>query len=96
MVWSEEYNVVRQGRVLPPLLFTLYMHRLIKEVEGERNESPLVLEIKNTITKYNLLSILYPLLKENNIPLECKKINYVSKLKPILTYNSEAWELDTK
>ena len=54
-------------------------------------------EIYNRIAKYNSnVGMLYPLLKDKNIPRECKGIVYKSILKPNLLYRSENWSLTTK
>ena len=54
-------------------------------------------EINNRIAKYNSnLDMLYPLLKEQHVPRECKVIVYKSILKPILLYGLENWSLTTK
>ena len=54
-------------------------------------------KINNRIAKYNSnIGMLYPLLKDKNIPQECKAIVYKSILKPILLYGSENWSLTTK
>jgi len=62
---------------------------------GESNVQEV--EINNRIAKYNSnIGMLYPLLKDKNIPRECKVIVYKSILKPILLYGSENWSLTTK
>ena len=55
------------------------------------------LEINNTIAKYNSnVGLMYPLLRDINIPRECKITIYHAILKPILLYGSEAWSLTTR
>lgn len=54
-------------------------------------------EINNRIGKYNAnLNMLYPILKDKNVPTKSKTIIYNAILKPILTYGSESWALTTK
>ena len=54
-------------------------------------------EINNRIAKYNSnVGMVYPLLRDRNIPRRCKIIIYQSILKPILMYGSEVWSLTTK
>jgi len=54
-------------------------------------------EISNRIAKYDSnVGMLYPLVKDKNIPRECKAVVYKSILKPILLYGSENWSLATK
>ena len=49
-------------------------------------------EINNRIAKYNSnVGLMYPLLRDINIPRECKVTIYHTILKPILLYSSEAW-----
>ena len=51
-------------------------------------------EINNRIAKYNCnVGMVYPLLRDRNIPRRCKIIIYQSILKPILMYGSEVWSL---
>ena len=62
---------------------------------GESNVQEV--KINNRIAKYNSnIGMLYPLLKDKNIPCECKAIVYKSILKPILLYGSENWSLTMK
>ena len=62
---------------------------------GEKNLQEL--EIDNRIAKYNRnVGLMYPLMKDKNIPRECKITIYQSILKPILLYGSEVWSLTTK
>ena len=62
---------------------------------GEENSS--VLEITHRIQKFNNnLYLLYPLLKDRNIPRKVKIIIYTSILRPILMYGHEAWALTSK
>ena len=54
-------------------------------------------EINNRIAKYNSnVGLMYPLLRDKNIPQECKVTIYQTILKPILLYGSEVWSLTTK
>ena len=55
------------------------------------------MEINSRIVKYNAnVNMLYPLLKDKNVPRKCKVIIYKTILKPILTYAAECWTLTTK
>ena len=55
------------------------------------------IELNNRICKYNSnISMLYPLLKDRNIPRKCKTTIYTTILRPILTYGSEAWTLTSR
>ena len=54
-------------------------------------------EINKRISKYNRnVSMLYPLLRDEYIPRECKVTIYNTILKPIIVYGCEAWSLTTK
>lgn len=54
-------------------------------------------EINNRIAKYNSnVGMMYPLLRDANIPTKCKVTIYQSILKPILLYGSETWSLTKK
>ena len=49
------------------------------------------------INKYNnTMTMLYPLLKQRDIPRQYKTTIYTMILKPILTYGCEIWALTTK
>ena len=53
-------------------------------------------EITHRISKYNEnVRMLYPLLKERNIPQKCKTTTFTSILRPILIYGNEVWSLTT-
>ena len=55
------------------------------------------LEITNRINKYNNnLYLLYPLMKDRNIPKGVKTVIYTTILRPILTYGHESWTLTSK
>ena len=48
--------------------------------------------VNESIQKTNAnLNLLYPLLKDKNIPTQCKMTIYTTILKPILIYGAEAW-----
>ena len=54
-------------------------------------------EINNRIAKYNSnVGMVYPLLRDRNIPRRCKITIYQSILKLILMYSSEVWSLTTE
>ena len=54
-------------------------------------------EINKRIAKYNAnVNMLYPILKDKNVPRKCKITIYKTILKPVLTYASECWALTTK
>jgi hypothetical protein len=54
-------------------------------------------EINSRISKYNSnVHMLYPLLKDKNVPSKCKVLIYTTILKPILIYGAECWSLTTK
>ena len=62
---------------------------------GDKNY--LELEINNRINKFiNNLHLLYPLLKDRNIPRKVKLIIYTTILRPILTYGHESWTLTSR
>ena len=62
---------------------------------GEKNLQEI--EINNRIAKYNQnVGMMYPLLKDKNIPRECKITVFQSILKPILLYGAEVWSLTAK
>ena len=62
---------------------------------GETNVQEL--EINNKIAKYNSnVGLVYPLLRDINIPRKCKVTIYHTILKPILLYGSEASSLTTR
>ena len=62
---------------------------------GQENNSKI--EITNRITKYNnSLHLMYPLLRDRNIPRKAKIVIYTTILRPILTYGHEAWALTSK
>ena len=66
-------------------------------VEWDVKEGIIKVEINNRIGKYNSnVGMVYPLLRDRNIPRRCKIIIYQSILKPILMYGSEVWSLTTK
>ena len=66
-------------------------------VEWDVKEGIIKVEINNRIGKYNSnVGMVYPLLRDRNIPRRCKIIIYQSILKPILMYGSEVWSLSTK
>ena len=55
------------------------------------------MELNNRINEYNTnINMLFPILKDKNVPTKCKTIIYTTILRPILTYGSEAWSLTTK
>ena len=55
------------------------------------------IEINSRIAKYNSnVGLMYPLLRDVNIPRECKVTIYYTILKPILLYGSEVWLLTTR
>lgn len=55
------------------------------------------MEINKRIVKYNVnVGLLYPLLRDKNVPRKCKVTIYNVILKPILTYGAECWALTTK
>lgn len=57
----------------------------------------MILEINHCITKYSRsINQLYPMVKDRNIPRKVKVLIYMSILRPILIYGSEAWALTTK
>ena len=61
------------------------------------NKSDPQLEITHRINKFNnSLHLLYPLMKDRNIPRKVKIIIYTSILRPVLTYGHESWTLTTK
>ena len=54
-------------------------------------------EINQRIAKYTgNVSMLYPLLKDRNIPRTCKVTMFNTILKPILLYGAECWSLTAK
>ncbi len=54
-------------------------------------------EINRRINKYNTnLYLLYPILKDRNVPTKCKSIIYNTMISPILFYGSESWSLTKK
>ena len=62
---------------------------------GETNLQEI--EINNRIAKYNSnVGLMYPLLRDVNIPRDCKITIYHTILKPILLYGSEVWSLTTR
>ena len=55
------------------------------------------IEINNRIAKFNSnVGLIYLLLRDVNIPRECKITIYHSTLKPILLYGSDVWSLTTR
>ena len=59
---------------------------------GETNLQEI--EINERIAKYNSnVGLMYPLVRDVNIPRECKIAIYYSILKPIFLYGSEVWSL---
>src|SRR5678815_4080814 len=55
------------------------------------------IELNSRIEKFNnTLRLLYPLIRDRNVPRKVKIAVYVSILRPILTYGCEAWALTTK
>jgi hypothetical protein len=61
------------------------------------NENIQETEINNRINEYNAnVCMLYPILKDRNVPIQCKIIIFNSILKPILTDGSESWALTMK
>ena len=55
------------------------------------------IELNSRIEKFNnTLRLLYPLIRDRNVPRKVKIVIYVSILRPILTYGCEAWALTTK
>ena len=60
-------------------------------------ENRQILEISNRIQKYNAnVNILYPILKDKNVPVKAKIIIFTTILRPILIYGSETWTLTTR
>ena len=54
-------------------------------------------EITQRINKFNNnLYMLYPLMKDRNIPRKVKTLIYTSILRPVLTYGHESWTLTSK
>ena len=54
-------------------------------------------EINELLLKYNnIFGMMYPLLKDRNVPRQSKIIMYKTILKPILLYGAEAWSLTNK
>ena len=54
-------------------------------------------EINMRINKYNnTMTMLNPLLKQRDIPRQCKTTIYTMILRPILTYGCKTWALTTK
>ena len=54
-------------------------------------------EIDNRINKFNKnLGMLYPLIRDRNVPIKCKTTIYTTILRPILLYGSETWTLTAK
>ena len=54
-------------------------------------------EINNRINKFNNnLHLLYPLLKDRNIPRKVKLVIYTTILRPVLTYGHESWTLTSR
>ena len=51
----------------------------------------------NRINKFNNnLHLLYPLLKDRNIPRKVKLVIYTTILRPVLTYGHESWTLTSR
>ena len=88
---KEECNIYIGGQKLKQVENFTYLGVNINEENLQQ------IEISNRITKYNNnLCLLYPLLKDNFVPIESKVLIYTTILRPILTYGSEAWSLTTK
>ena len=55
------------------------------------------LEINSRISKFNNnLHLLYPLLKDRNIPRKVKLLIYTTILRPVLIYGHESWTLTSR
>ena len=87
----QEVNITLEGQVLQQCTNFKYLGVIFN------NENDPQLEITHRINKFNnSLHLLYPLMKDRNIPRKVKTIIYTSILRPILTYGHESWTLTTK
>ena len=88
---QEEMDVVIGGSVLKQVDWFEYLGVYF----GTGND--MILELNHRISKFNgTLALLYPLLKDRNIPRKVKMIIYTNILRPILIYGHEAWALNTR
>ena len=87
----EEVNILLEGQTLQQCIDFKYLGVVFN------NKSDTQLEITHRINKFNnSLYLLYPLMKDRNIPRKVKTIIYTSILRPIPTYGHESWTLTTK
>ena len=86
-----DINISLEGQTLKQCRNFKYLGVLF----NDQNDSKV--EITNRIHKFsNNLYLLYPLMKDRNIPRKVKTLIYISILRPILTYGHESWTLTTK
>ena len=87
----QEVNISLEGQTLQQCTNFKYLGVMFN------NKSDPQLEITHRINKFNnSLHLLYPLMKDRNIPRKVKTIIYIFILRPILTYGHESWTLTTK
>ena len=87
----QEVNISLEGQALQQCTNFKYLGVMFN------NKSDPQLEITHRINKFsNNLHLLYPLMKDRNIPRKVKIIIYISILRPVLTYGHESWTLTTK
>ena len=86
-----EVNISLEGHVLHQCRNFKYLGVMFCD------ENKAELEINNRINKFNNnFHLLYPLLKDRNIPKKVKIVIYTSILRPILTYGHESWTLTSR
>ena len=87
----EEVEISLEGHILHQCRSFKYLGIMISDTNDPQ------LEITNRINKYNNnLYLLYPLMKDRNIPKGVKTVIYTTILRPILTYGHESWTLTSK
>ena len=85
---SQEYNIYIDQQQLKQVTQFGYLGVLFTQ-DNTQNRA-----IAERIQKFNAnLNMLYPLLKDKNIPIHCKTTIYNTILKPILLYGSETWTM---
>ena len=87
----QECNIRLEGQLLKQVENFKYLGAIVNEKNLQEKE------IVNRISKYNSnLGLFYPLLKDKHVPVRSKLTIYLSIMRPLLIYGSEAWVLTSK
>ena len=87
----DEVNIMLDGQTLHQCRNFKYLGVTVSDNNDHQ------VEITQRINKFNNnLYMLYPLMKDRNIPRKVKTLIYTSILRPVLTYGHESWTLTSK